>query len=259
MGPYPLLALPRWPALGEDLVSLAGLVSVTAVCDPFGGYTASDLAATFDVVRPFKTHVIVNLRTLSPSRHHRRSAREALRRVHVEEVAEPASFVDEWCRLYAALVARLRIRGLHAFSARAFALQLAVPGVRVFRAVIDRTTVAAHVWYVAEGRAYSHLQAGTPDAYAAGASYALFAEAFERLRDVADRATIGGAAGGADEATDGLFQFKRGWSTETTTVPLVGRILDPVAYRRLADAAPATGYFPSYRAGELAVPSRMTG
>ena len=166
-------------------------------------------------------------------------------------MADPASFVGEWSRLYAALVARLHIGGLHAFSARAFALQLTVPGVRVFRATIDRTTVAAHVWYVADGCAYSHLQAGTPDAYAAGASYALFGEAFERLRDAADRATIGGAAGAADEATDGLFQFKRGWSTTTMTVPLVGRILDPVGYRRLARDRQTTGYFPAYRADEL--------
>ena len=119
--------------------------------------------------------------------------------------------------------------------------------------------MAAHVWYVADGRAYLHLQACTADGYASGASYALFAEVFDQLRAEADLATIGGAAGATAEARDGLFQFKRGWSSATITVPLVGRIVDPAQYRRLAGPVGETEYFPAYRADERLGGARIAG
>ena len=251
MGCYPLFTASRWDRLGDDLAGLANeLVSFTAVCDPFTAPGPEELSQTFTLVRPYKQHFVVDLRNLMPSRHHRRCARSALRRVRVEEADRPAEFLDEWCRLYGALVSRHGLTGLHAFSRRAFETQLSVPGLRMFRAVIDGETVAAHWWYVANGVAFSHLQASYDSGYSVGASYALFGTALERLRNVAERADLGGVAG-AIAADNGLFRFKRGWSTDTVSVYLCGRILQPETYRHLAGSH-GTDYFPVYRAGELA-------
>ena len=64
---------------------------------------------------------------------------------------------------------------------------------------------------------------------------------------------LGGAAGLENAPTDGLSQFKRGWSNATRLVYLCGRVLDPQAYGRICERQ-GTGdmdYFPAYRAGEF--------
>jgi hypothetical protein len=170
-----------------------------------------------------------------------------------KEVDRPGAMLDEWCGLYDVLVARHALTGMHAFSRAAFALQLSVPGIRVFRAVENGTTVAAQVWYVANRVAFMHLLASSERGYAIRASYGLVAEALQRLGAVADYADLGGSAGDGED--DGLFRFKAGWSAARIPVHLCGAVLRPTLYRGLSGDR-ASDYFPAYRQGEWRRPSR---
>jgi len=255
MGCYPLLACQDWSALAEDLDACADLVSVVAVPDPHGEHDPGLLGRAFpDLLRPFKEHFVCEPGDGAVgSRHHRYYARRALRRVEVEESPDPAGHVDEWTQLYAHLVERHELTGVHAFSRDSFAAQLAVPGATLLRAVEGDRAVAAHLWYVRPGIAYSHLAATSPRGYELGAPYALHAAAANLLGDRAEVLHLGGGAGGGNERSDGLTAFKAGWATGTRTAHLAGRVLDEERYRSLGGSreAAATAYFPAYRAGEL--------
>lgn len=256
MGCYPLLACRDWSAVPEDLDACTDLVSLVAVPDPHGEHDPALLSRAFpDLVKPFKEHFVCELGDAPVgSRHHRYYARRALRRLEIEESRDPASHVDEWTQLYAQLIERHHLKGIHAFPRESFAAQLAVPGGTLLRALEHGTAVAAQLWYVRRGVAYSHLAATGPRGYELGAPYALHAAAATILGDRAEILHLGGGAGRGLRSTDGLSYFKAGWANATTTAYLVGRVLDVERYRTLAASRGAadTVYFPAYRAGELA-------
>jgi hypothetical protein len=264
MGSYPLFCCARWRELAADLDALdRPLVSLVVVTDPFGDYTAAELGASFpDRVARYKDHFVADLsRPLESfvSDHHRRYARAAARDVEVERCATPADFVDDWTALYGVLIRRHGITGIAAFSRAAFAAQLAVPGVALYRAVArdGGDTLGMTLWYRQGDVAYYHLGAYSERGYALRASFPLFWRAFEELAaqgvrwvDLGAGAALGGAGG---QGTEGLVRFKRGWSTETRPTYLCGRIFRPAAY---ADLVRARGlhdvaYFPAYRHGEF--------
>jgi hypothetical protein len=86
------------------------------------------------------------------------------------------------------------------------------------------------------------------------AAYALYGAALEWFAGRVRWLNLGGAAGSSvGDVTDGLTQFKRGWSTETRTAYFCGRIFNPEHYVALTGAAdlPPGGHFPAYRAGEF--------
>lgn len=64
---------------------------------------------------------------------------------------------------------------------------------------------------------------------------------------------LGAGAGMANDGTNGLSLYKRGWSTDTRTVYLCGRIFDHKRYAEIVKAKgiAATDYFPAYRKGEF--------
>ena len=132
MGCYPLFFCADWGALEADLAELPSeIVSVSLVADPFGNYSLERLESAFDVVNPYRVHYIVNLEAPpeeTGSKHHRHEARKALEKIQVEVCKEPASFSEDWNKLYQALAVRHGIRGIRAFSRRAFERQLAIPG-----------------------------------------------------------------------------------------------------------------------------------
>jgi hypothetical protein len=256
MGCYPLFACRDWTRLPEDLSALGeDLVSVVLVADPFG---AGDefLRRCFDRVVPFKEHFVVDLARLQTSslpNHHRRYTKRALRDHIVERVASPEAFSEEWAALYRNLIDRHRIRGIPAFSPRALARQLAVPGMVVWRARREGETVGATLWLQHGEVAYYHLGAYAEAGYRSRASFALFSTAIEAFAATGVRwLDLGGGAGaGPTEADDGLSRFKRGWATSSRTVHLCGRVLAPTPYRRLTESLPTTAYFPAYRQGEF--------
>ena len=259
MGCYPLFACPDWSQLHDDLEDVReSLVSLSLVTDPFGDYDEAYLQNCFrDLVVPFKQHYVADLsRPLEGfvHPHHRRNARRALREVHVERCADPATFVGEWTTLYGTLVARHSITGIAAFSRESFARQLDVPGMVAFRAIHEGTTVGMLLWYAQDSRAYYHLGAYSALGYDLRASFALFDYSIEYFTRLGlEWLCLGAGAGTGTNAESGLSRFKQGWSTGTRTAYFCGRIFDQEKYQEIVTArnVPATNYFPAYRLGEF--------
>lgn len=258
MGCYPLFACRDWSRLRPDLEDVGSeLVSISVVADPFGEYDTPYLRRCFeDLVIPFKEHFVTDLRSpmgAIASKHHRYYARRALEEVRVEECRDPRRFVDEWTNLYANLVERHGLKGIKAFSRKAFAKQLGVPGLVMFRATSRDATVGAHLWYVRGEVAYSHLAASSPLGYELMAAYALYWAAIEHFAGKVRWLDLGAGAGVEGDGTHGLNRFKRGWSTGSRTAYLCGRIFDRAKYSELSrkSGTPVTDYFPAYRKGEF--------
>jgi hypothetical protein len=257
MGCYPFFACRDWSQLARDIETLGSeLVSVTIVTDPFAHSDAAALQHAFpDLCRPYKEHLIADLgvATDSIAVHHRRNARRALENLDIDQSREPSPWLDDWCKLYAELVARHEIHGVAAFSRASFAAQLRVPGIVALRAASGDTCVGMTLWYCRGDIAYYHLGAYSSAGYALRASFALFWRARELFSSDNIRwLSLGAGAGAAGDPDDGLTRFKRGWATGTRTVYLCGRILNAERYAALsARRAGSTGnYFPAYRAGE---------
>ena len=261
MGCYPLFAAKDWASLADDLPPLENdLVSLVIVTDPFGAYDEPLLRECFpDRVVPFKRHFVVDLAQPDRhwvSRHHLRNVRKAQSAVRVD-VAEPATVLEDWLRLYACLVAQHRIRGIAAFSREAFERQLHVPGIRVLRATEGGSPVGMLLWYLRGDVAYYHLGAYTERGYDLKASFALFDYALEYFPTLGIRwLDLGAEAGAAGSAADGLARFKQGWANTRRTAYLCGRVFQRKRYDELIMATRTesfvTQYFPTYRAGEFA-------
>jgi hypothetical protein len=256
MGPYPLFACRDWSQLADDLGPLADdLVSVTLVTDPFSVPGVDVLETTFDLVRPYKPHFLIDL-DLPPesfvARHHRKAARKALRSLVIEEY-DPASDLETWCDLYASLVARHQVSGVSAFSDAAFEVQAGLDGMVGLRATLDGRVVGLH-WYLATDEVvYAHLVALDPDAYRLHADAGMIWTAIERFAGRHRWIDMGAGALEGPDADDGLSEFKRGWAAATRPTYLCGKVLDAERYSELSGsgAIPAAGYFPAYRRGEF--------
>jgi hypothetical protein len=254
-GCYPLFVCRDWSRLPTDLDSLAGkFVTLSFVADPFGNFRFDDLQRCFDVVVAFKEHFVVDL-SRSPdeigSSHHRHYARKALQTIRVEVCPDPLRHLDEWVLLYDHLIARHGLKGIQAFSRQAFAKQLGLPGLVMFRAVQHGETVGLDLWFVHRDVAYGHLVALSPQGYRARASYALKSYLIRHFAGRVRWIDLGGGAGFRNNADDGLTQFKRGWATGSRPTYFCGRVLDTPRYLELTGAShvPADGYFPAYRNG----------
>jgi hypothetical protein len=232
---------------GLERLRRAALVSTVLVPDPLFAPGGAALAAAFPVCRPFKTHFVVD-RTAgdyTPSKHHRYEIRRALVRCMVEAV-QLRDHLADWTRLYAGLAERHEIKGPAAFSDGYFSLLASDPTYQTFAARVDGRIVAMAIWFEHQGVAVNHLGASDGAGYAAGASYALYdaaIEHFARCRQL----DLGGAAGVAEAADDGLARFKRGFANAEATAFLCGAVLDLAAYARLAEGRASTGFFPAYR------------
>ena len=260
MGCYPLFACQDWSGLADDIAEHAAtLVSFCAVLDPFGDYAQDDLQRAFpDELLAYKTHFVVDTERPLEGRvpqNHRRNARKALDAVQVELVADPLAVLDDWVALYRVLCSRHAITGLRAFSRASFARQLAVPGITVFRGLLNGETIGMLLWYVQRQTAYYHLGAQSVLGYERHVSFGLLWRAIEHFRNSGFRWLNLGAGAGASEPSSGLTRFKEGWATESRTAYFGARILDRDRYQQLASHARAEAgctYFPVYRAGEFA-------
>jgi hypothetical protein len=258
MGCYPIFSCHDWSLLKNDLERVGQeLISLVLVADPFGSYSKEILCTTFkDLVVPFKEHFVTDLRhpiKSFVSKHHQYYARKALETVSVERCNDPAQMVHEWSALYDLLVTRHQLKGLKAFSRVAFAKQLSVPGIIMFRATQEGETIGAHLWYVQGDVAFSHLAASSMLGYKLMSAYALARSAMEYFTDKVRWIDWGAGAGLNKSDADGLTRFKRGWANETRAVYLCGRIFDQMIYEKISCAKGVTGshYFPCYREDEF--------
>lgn len=257
MGCYPMFVCKDWAQLAPDLDDLGhDLVSLSLVTDPFGNYNEIDLRRCFEVVIPFKEHYIVDLqRPMNEyiSRNSRRYARKAMENVQIEICEEPIRYIDEWTALYAALMQRHNVTGIRAFSRTAFLKQLSIPGLVMFRALQGSTAVGAALTFIQGDTAYGHLLGISEAGHELGVSYAIYWAHISYLLGKVHWMDWGGTPGIANNGSDGLSQFKRGWSTETRTVYFCGRIFDQDKYSEIMKAKGLSGsdYFPAYRKGEF--------
>jgi hypothetical protein len=257
MGCYPLFCCQDWTRLPEDLEELRGrMVSMALVTDPMGNYDESLLRRCFDHVVKFKEHFVADLSQpldSYSSATHRKFARRARRQISIEVCASPLDYLGVWVELYAHLIRRHNLSGIKAFSSNAFAQQLTVPGMVMFRASEGDETIAMDLWYVQGDTAQGHLAAMNERGYEVQAAYGLKLAVIEYFTGKVRWLNLGGGAGLDAAANDGLTAFKRGWSGHTRTTWFCGRVLQPERYQeilRQRNIKP-NGYFPAYRAGEF--------
>ncbi|MBP1625887.1 MAG: hypothetical protein H6Q00_362 [Holophagaceae bacterium] len=254
MGLYPMFCCADWSSLPTDLEQLRGegLVSLVLVTDPFLPENQRTVFRCFDMARPFKMHYAADLGR-SPegivSKHHANAARKAARRLSVEVAPDPWRYLGEWDELYGGLVERHRIMDLRRFSRESFRHLLGLPGVYLFRALLDGEAVGAQLFLFQDDIVHAHLAAFTAEGYARGASYLLDWQALEYFHGKARLLNWGG---GRDmDQKDGLSWYKQGWSTEQHPSYLLGAAFNAERYASLAGSPFRPGYFPAYRCGEF--------
>ena len=254
-GCYPLMACRNWSRLEDDFAHFADeWVSFVAVPDPLGAPGEAELRKLFaDHVRPFKAHYTIELATWSEAAKpvHRARVRQGDERVTVEVRPAIPADIDQWDVIYAELIARKQLSGLHTFSRAAFETLLQVPGVYISRAAAKGETVCMSIWVTHADCVYSHLTASTAIGYELSAAYPMIDRAIRYFQSRSFALIdLGGGAGLDDDATDGLASFKRGWSNSVRQAYICGRIFDHAAYRSLTGER-TTDYFPAYRSGEF--------
>lgn len=189
-------------------------------------------------------------------RRHRYKARNSLKRMVVEVCCQPAQYHDDWGRLYDNLIDKHDIKGINAFSPKCFKIQLNIPGMVMFLGRREGEIIGATLVLIHDQAAYMHLSTNTSEGYKIGASYGIFWKALVYLYDQGIRYVhLGGMAGIKEDPSDGLAQFKRGWSNDQRVIYFCGRVFDQQKYEsicrqyQIADA----DYFPVYRAGKTII------
>jgi lipid II:glycine glycyltransferase (peptidoglycan interpeptide bridge formation enzyme) len=117
----------------------------------------------------------------------------------------------------------------------------------------DGITIGANLFYIQGKIAYSHLSAFDPTGYNLYAPYAVKGKAIDFFSDKVQWLNLGAGAGLINNTQDGLSKFKQGWSTDTRTAYLCGRIFNKGKYWEIVKAKKIsnTGYFPTYRNEEF--------
>jgi hypothetical protein len=258
MGCYPLFACRDWTRLRQDLEHVGSdLVSLTLVTDPFSGVTRAYLEQCFDLVKPFKTHYVVDLSHPLESfvnKGHRKNARKSLEMMDIEVCCQPIQYLDHWIRLYDTLISRHKIKGINAFSPKCFEIQLSLPGMVMVLGRQKEKIIGATLILIQNQETHFHLSAFTDEGYKIRASYGTHWKALVYGCEQGTRYfNLGGAAGITEGQLDGLSEFKRGWSNDRRMAYLCGRIFDRQKYDSICEQYHISNvkYFPVYRAGEF--------
>ncbi|MBS1189579.1 MAG: hypothetical protein H6R10_1371 [Rhodocyclaceae bacterium] len=252
-GPYPITILPPDADLAggiNRLLQQTDLVSVTIVIDEYHHPSFATLGRHFDVVRPFKTHYVVDrsIGPASPSRHHRYEISRALKRLKVD-VFPLKQRLEEWITLYNQLIERHRLQAVHRFPRHYHETLAALSELTAVGAFVDDRLISAHLWIEKSGYVFSHLAASSEEGYALRAAYAVNDFSIQ-LFNSANIINLGGAAGRENDPKDGLARFKAGFSNAMVKSYICGKILDLKAYNRLSAAMSPieSSFFPAYRA-----------
>jgi hypothetical protein len=259
MGIYPLFVCESWENLPRDLEEIQNeLVCLSIVTDPFGEFDKNILKSLFsDAFFVFKEHFIIDLsKNLDKiiSKHHWRNINKAQKNVFVERCRSPKLVAYDWIKLYRNLIKVRNITGIPAFSERALAKQLEVPGVQIFCGINEGETVAVLVWYIIGNVAYYHLGASSDRGYGLNASFALFWRSIEYFSSSGlDWVNLGAGAGTNANGNSGLTRFKKGWSSGTKPVYFCGRVFNQEIHDKILKQKNIEydKYFPAYRKGEF--------
>jgi hypothetical protein len=258
MGCYPLFVCQDWSRLHEDLKEIESkLVSLVLVTDPFGAIDRGYLERHFQIVRPFKKHLVADLSQIPElfvNKHHRYYARKSMKDMEVDVCDVPLRYADEWIKLYDNLVTKHKISGIRAFSKDSFLAQLETPGVILIVGKLEKEIIGGQIITIAGNVAYSHLAAFSDIGYKHGASFGIYWVTLQYLKELnIQYFDLGAAAGLEENAQDGLTKFKMGWSNDSRMVYLCGRIFDRHMYDLICkqNRKENMDYFPAYRAGEF--------
>jgi hypothetical protein len=237
-------------AAGLDRLRGDGLISLALVPDPLAGPSPAALAAAFDLVRPFKTHLTLDPAKglYAPSKHHRERIRRGRRRCRIER-GSLAPWRADWTRLYRGLVAHRGVSGMADFGDAYVDALAGEPALEAFAAFVDDAIVGMTLWFAHAGVVYNHLTAADATGYANGASFALYDAAIEHFEG-AGVINLGGAAGSGDDPTNGLFAFKQGFANSQVEAVICGAILDRRRYEVLSRGH-GDRFFPAYRGPRL--------
>lgn len=240
--------LPRAPQsraqLCSELADLA-LVSLVCVVDPLAK-DRSWYQDVFDMARVYKTHYFAEGPEAGRyGRHHRRYVRRA-QKVCQTRAVSLGDYLEEWCTLYDGLISRNHLSEEHRFPRSYFENLVDLPGVDFFGAFIEGTLAAGVLLVKYKDWATGYLGATSEAGYRLGAAYALF-DHFITYYTPATRVNLGGIADVSRPGADLSF-FKKGFATATRDSWICGVIADPARYADLVGTAPATTYFPAYRA-----------
>lgn len=251
-GLYPLFCYESARGLKNDFLGLEKeIVSFVGVTNPESSTDLSLLEEAFDSVHTYKSHFMVDLRSnlnSSISKHHLYYAKASLKKVVVEQCSNPLDHVDDWCSLYNHLVETRKLSSFHRFSRETISYHFGMSDLILFRAVHEGRVVAMHSWMITGDTAYSHLAASSAQGYQLMASYALYFKAIDYFRGKMRCINLGGCAGN-QEKTDGLWKFKKGWSTHSSMAFLCKKIFDRANYETLTNSLNKenSSYFPAYR------------
>lgn len=249
LGCYPLTALDPKADLraGLERLRAADLVSVSLVPDPLMSPSPAQLAESFEICRPFKSHYLID-RDAGPvcfARTHRRMIRKAFKDCTFGPVDLRETLAD-WQRLYGHTVARHRVTGIQNFAPVYFAELAKMPEVIALAAQRHGQIIAMILWVRRGDIAYAHLEGCSPEGYKTQAIYGIFATANEYFADC-HIIHFGGTAGLDSGVEDGLAYFKRGFANRQVTAYFCGARLHPDRYESLTKDRATTSFFPAYR------------
>lgn len=245
MGVYPRTPLPcdadflpAFEALREQ-----GMISLVLVTDSIVRPPESSLRAAFDHVVAYKDHYLHDFsKQRDYSRHHHYEVRRAHKLCNTR-ILDLHEHMEAWCALYDRLIVKHSITGIQAFNRDYFSAIASMKPLMV-GAFVDDALVSAHIWFIHEGIAYSHLAASSEMGYRTGAAYAVYDRSFDYFETQGmTHADLGGGAG-SDSASSGLVRLKQGFSNDIVLCYVCGKILNNDIYRRLGGNA---NYFPAYR------------
>lgn len=258
MSPYPLFSCVNPAGLALDVAGLnPELASITLVTDPMVNFDKEMLLEAFpDLCIPFKEHYVIDFTKTSRATikgHHRRSVLKAFDELEVEVIEDTDTFLDDWIRLHGHLVHRHNIQGIRRMSRDAFKRQFEIPGMVMISAKRRGIPVAAIMNFIQGDCAQAHILGCTQEGYRASALYAILWQTFEVFGDKVRYYNLMGVPGEGTKSGENIKSFKSGWTSETRTSYLCGRIINHERYNELSElkGTQQASYFPKYRQGEF--------
>lgn len=255
IGVYPIATIRRDADIlgGLNRLSKEGFISIVFVLDDYHRPPLEILKHGFDFVRPFKKHFILNsaIGNYRPSRHHLSEIKKSQQFVNVKKF-NLAEYMNPWLGLYAQLSTRHSLSGVHQFSRKYHEGLAQLSNLTAVGAFYDDFLISAHLWIEHNGIIFSHLAASSEEGYKYRSAYAVNDESLKLFSD----ATIINLGGGTKDlnsgiTSDGLADFKKGFSNDVAISYICGKNLNPTAYAGLCGNKANNGYFPAYRGPDL--------